>query len=239
MLVILFLNAILIPYNIAFLSNESNSLENQDSFRWFFAFSDVWFILDILLTFRTGIFWRILNLLIFTSKRSKMIWVGNHRYQKIFFCLVPGPHWYLQFSIWPVPRTHRYPNSEIFSVPGTQGLPTSSGTPVSMGIFISALYNLRKFLGIMNDMSDQTVIFEPNEIRGLYVRGWFFVDLISSVPWDEILHLFMNNANLNITYLKLLRIVKILKLLRLTRMAKVMRHWEDVLDFQVYFRNLK
>ena len=54
MLVILFLNAILIPYNIAFLSNESNSLENQDSFRWFFAFSDVWFILDILLTFRTG-----------------------------------------------------------------------------------------------------------------------------------------------------------------------------------------
>ena len=161
MLVILFLNAILIPYNIAFLSNESNSLENQDSFRWFFAFSDVWFILDILLTFRTG-------------KKNKLKFFNQ-----------------------------------------------------------TSLHALSKFLGIMNDMSDQSVIFEPNEIRGLYVRGWFFVDLISSVPWDEILHLFMNNANLNITYLKLLRIVKILKLLRLTRMAKVMRHWEDVLDFQV------
>ena len=55
MLVILFLNAILIPYNIAFLSNEFRQ-EHQGSFRWFFAFSDVWFILDILLTFRTGKF---------------------------------------------------------------------------------------------------------------------------------------------------------------------------------------
>lgn len=54
-MVVLMINFIFIPYNIAFYGGTVNGNVNQYKYDTLFLFSDVWFILDMLLNFRTGI----------------------------------------------------------------------------------------------------------------------------------------------------------------------------------------
>ena len=52
------------------------------------------------------------------------------------------------------------------------------------------------FTGIIADNFADEIILEPKEIAKHYLRTWFFLDLISSIPLDYIILLFSPAANL-------------------------------------------
>lgn len=83
------------------------------------------------------------------------------------------------------------------------------------------------------------IVLDRKEIARRYLRSWFVVDFISSVPIDYIIVAAFNASYDNTSVLrasraiKLLRITKLLSLLRLLRVTRVIglfRRWEDVLN---------
>ena len=80
------------------------------------------------------------------------------------------------------------------------------------------------------------VVFDPVAIRKAYVSSWFWVDLLSSIPWEIFINMIaqmakpdseLENAHA-LTFTRFLKILTILKLLRITRLAKAIRNWEEV-----------
>ena len=49
--------------------------------------------------------------------------------------------------------------------------------------------------GIIADNFADEIILEPKEIAKHYLKSWFFLDLISSIPLDYIILLFSPEAN--------------------------------------------
>ena len=95
---------------------------------------------------------------------------------------------------------------------------------------------LIKFKGVLqNDYIDE-IILQPRQIAKHYLRTWFFVDFMSSIPLD---YLFLLVRESGEKYqlartgraLKVLRLVKLLSLLRLLRLSRLVRYihqWEEV-----------
>ena len=50
--------------------------------------------------------------------------------------------------------------------------------------------------GIIADNFADDIILEPREIAKHYLRTWFFLDLISSIPLDNVILLFSPDANI-------------------------------------------
>merc|ERR1712235_48981 len=55
------------------------------------------------------------------------------------------------------------------------------------------LLNLRT--GVVLDDVEMEVVFDPVEIRKYYVKSWFFIDLISSIPWDVLVSAFSSESD--------------------------------------------
>ena len=51
-------------------------------------------------------------------------------------------------------------------------------------------------LGIIADNFADEIILEPRQIAKHYMKTWFFLDLVSSIPLDYIILLFSPEANL-------------------------------------------
>ncbi|CAF0815980.1 unnamed protein product [Brachionus calyciflorus] len=90
---------------------------------------------------------------------------------------------------------------------------------------------------LQNDYIDE-IILEPKQIAKHYIRTWFFVDFLSSIPLDYIFLLVRESGE---KYqlartgraLKVLRLVKLLSLLRLLRLSRLVRYihqWEEFLS---------
>lgn len=88
-----------------------------------------------------------------------------------------------------------------------------------------------------NDYIDE-IILEPHLIAMNYLKTWFCVDLLSSLPVDY-LFLFLDTGDHSGGYtiartgraIKVLRLVKLLSLLRLLRLSRLVRYvhqWEEV-----------
>lgn len=88
---------------------------------------------------------------------------------------------------------------------------------------------------LQNDYVDE-IILQPKQIAKHYIRTWFFVDFLSSIPLDYIFLLVRESGE---KYqlartgraLKVLRLVKLLSLLRLLRLSRLVRYihqWEEV-----------
>ncbi|KAJ3609395.1 hypothetical protein NHX12_023918 [Muraenolepis orangiensis] len=85
---------------------------------------------------------------------------------------------------------------------------------------------------------DGHVILDPKEIRCLYVRSWFVVDFVSSIPVDYIFLIVDIESRLESTdvyrtarALRIVRFTKILSLLRLLRLSRLIRYihqWEEI-----------
>ncbi|XP_067130647.1 potassium/sodium hyperpolarization-activated cyclic nucleotide-gated channel 2 isoform X1 [Centruroides vittatus] len=96
--------------------------------------------------------------------------------------------------------------------------------------------------GIMQQDNSEQVILDPKLIAKHYVRTWFFLDLISSIPLDYIFLIFQQDYSDNFQLLhagralRILRFAKMLSLLRLLRLSRLVRYvsqWEEV-----YMHNL-
>ncbi|XP_076465406.1 uncharacterized protein LOC143297117 [Babylonia areolata] len=99
--------------------------------------------------------------------------------------------------------------------------------------FLDIVINFRTGI-IMNDFADE-IILDPKQIARHYVKSWFLLDLLSSVPMDYIF--LMWDADFNQLFhagraLRMLRLAKLLSLLRLLRLSRLVRYvqqWEEFL----------
>ncbi|XP_014669392.1 PREDICTED: potassium/sodium hyperpolarization-activated cyclic nucleotide-gated channel 1-like [Priapulus caudatus] len=113
---------------------------------------------------------------------------------------------------------------------------------------IDILVNFRT--GVMSPETADQVILEPRAIAQQYLKTWFSLDLISSMPIDYIFFIFqqMQADNLNSQELeqiiqagralKILRLAKLLSLLRLLRLSRLVRYvsqWEQFLNMASLF----
>ncbi|XP_044735484.1 potassium/sodium hyperpolarization-activated cyclic nucleotide-gated channel 2 isoform X2 [Chrysoperla carnea] len=100
--------------------------------------------------------------------------------------------------------------------------------------------------GIMQQDNAEQVILDPKLIARHYLRTWFFLDLISSIPLDYIFLIFNQvtkndfSESFQILHagraLRILRLAKLLSLVRLLRLSRLVRYvsqWEEV-----YFLNM-
>ncbi|XP_034246962.1 potassium/sodium hyperpolarization-activated cyclic nucleotide-gated channel 2 isoform X5 [Thrips palmi] len=107
--------------------------------------------------------------------------------------------------------------------------------------------------GIMQQDNAEQVILDPKIIAKNYLKTWFFLDLISSIPLDYIFLIFnqfakwkgqSSNSDFSESFqilhagraLRILRLAKLLSLVRLLRLSRLVRYvsqWEEV-----YFLNM-
>ncbi|XP_015837534.1 potassium/sodium hyperpolarization-activated cyclic nucleotide-gated channel 2 isoform X19 [Tribolium castaneum] len=96
--------------------------------------------------------------------------------------------------------------------------------------------------GIMQQDNAEQVILDPKLIAKHYLRTWFFLDLISSIPLDYIFLIFNQFQDYGDSFqilhagraLRILRLAKLLSLVRLLRLSRLVRYvsqWEEVYSF--------
>ncbi|XP_055374642.1 potassium voltage-gated channel subfamily H member 7 isoform X3 [Condylostylus longicornis] len=95
--------------------------------------------------------------------------------------------------------------------------------------------------GIMQQDNAEQVILDPRLIAKHYLRTWFFLDLISSIPLDYIFLIFNQDFSDSFQILhagralRILRLAKLLSLVRLLRLSRLVRYvsqWEEVYILQ-------
>jgi len=67
---------------------------------------------------------------------------------------------------------------------------------VPITIIVVAMFFLA-VVGIIADNFADEIILEPHEIARRYVRTWFLLDLVSSIPLDYFILLFSPDASLS------------------------------------------
>lgn len=79
------------------------------------------------------------------------------------------------------------------------------------------------------------IILDPQQIKIKYLKSWFMVDFISSIPVDYIFLIVETRINSDFyktaRALRIVRFTKILSLLRLLRLSRLIRYihqWEEV-----------
>lgn len=102
---------------------------------------------------------------------------------------------------------------------------------------LSSFKSFQTNSGIMNPDLPEQVILDPKLIARGYMRSWFILDLISSIPLDYLFLIFNQDFSDNYQILhagralRILRFAKLLSLLRLLRLSRLVRYvsqWEEV-----------
>ncbi|XP_056638364.1 potassium/sodium hyperpolarization-activated cyclic nucleotide-gated channel 2 isoform X3 [Diorhabda sublineata] len=95
--------------------------------------------------------------------------------------------------------------------------------------------------GIMQQDNAEQVILDPKLIAKHYLRTWFFLDLISSIPLDYIFLIFNQDygdsfqilhAGRALRILRLAKLLSLVRLLRLSRLVRYVSQWEEVYILQ-------
>nr|XP_026692280.1 potassium/sodium hyperpolarization-activated cyclic nucleotide-gated channel 3-like isoform X2 [Ciona intestinalis] len=91
--------------------------------------------------------------------------------------------------------------------------------------------------GIIVEYGDGDVVLDLPTIRSRYLRSWFVIDLISTLPVDYLLQLTSgSSASASASRaMKLVRFAKIISLLRLLRISRLIRYvhqWEHIVGMQ-------
>ncbi|XP_032829654.2 potassium/sodium hyperpolarization-activated cyclic nucleotide-gated channel 2-like [Petromyzon marinus] len=86
---------------------------------------------------------------------------------------------------------------------------------------------------VVEDNTD--IILDPRKIKRTYLRTWFLVDLVSSIPVDYIFLIVESGMDSDVyktaRALRIVRFAKILSLLRLLRLSRLIRYihqWEEI-----------
>nr|XP_039248540.1 potassium/sodium hyperpolarization-activated cyclic nucleotide-gated channel 2-like isoform X1 [Styela clava] len=91
--------------------------------------------------------------------------------------------------------------------------------------------------GIKTDGGDKTTVeLEPRKIAKLYIRRWFFIDLIASLPFDFIVRLFLDTKRSKaVRFLRIGKAVALVKVARVPRLIRGIHHWEEIFNLQYDF----
>ena len=71
-------------------------------------------------------------------------------------------------------------------------------------------------------------------IRHTYLRGWFSLDLISSLPLNYVTYFFDEGQMSELHVFKSFRLLRLFKLLRLARLKRLLQKYQDTFDLQPY-----
>lgn len=98
--------------------------------------------------------------------------------------------------------------------------------------------------GTVNEDSSE-IILDPKVIKMNYLKSWFVVDFISSIPVDYIFLIVEKGMDSEVyktaRALRIVRFTKILSLLRLLRLSRLIRYihqWEEVSHMFSFFKPL-
>jgi len=95
--------------------------------------------------------------------------------------------------------------------------------------------------GLLQEGADNEVIIDPKKIRRAYIRKWFWLDMISTIPLDTFVFAIARYAldkeihspqNMSfLRYIRLTKLFQLLRLLRLTRLVRSRHQWEELFSF--------
>lgn len=90
--------------------------------------------------------------------------------------------------------------------------------------------------GLVDPNNKDEVILDAEIIRRTYLRGWFIIDLLSSLPFDYAYFVASSTsaqhtlikASRALRILKLAKVLSLLRLLRVSRLVRYMKRFEEV-----------
>ena len=90
--------------------------------------------------------------------------------------------------------------------------------------------------GIVDPNNQEEVILDSKIIRRKYLRGWFLIDLVSSLPFDYAYFIASSSsaqqtlikASRALRILKLAKLLSLLRLLRVSRLVRYIKRFEEV-----------
>ena len=104
-----------------------------------------------------------------------------------------------------------------------------------MTLFVNFKFELLCWGVLINEYEDE-ITLEPGKIARHYLRTWFIVDILSSIPIDYLFLIFngfddYERSTKTGSALKVMRLVKLISLLRFLRLIRFVRyisHWKEV-----------
>ncbi|THD24629.1 Hyperpolarization activated cyclic nucleotide-gated potassium channel [Fasciola hepatica] len=113
--------------------------------------------------------------------------------------------------------------------------------------FLDIIVNFRTGI-IRNDFVDD-IILNPSEIAREYLRTWFALDLLSTLPIDYLFFAFRSydvgdrsehlmQAGRALRILRLAKLLSLLRLLRLSRLVRYITQWEEVVNIANKFMGI-
>jgi CRP-like cAMP-binding protein len=110
-------------------------------------------------------------------------------------------------------------------------IPTLS-PPDCLDIFIDISFCLDMAINFNTaffDEREERIVEDRRRIALRYLKGWFVIDLLSTVPFDRIFALFGGGAGLrSLKLIRVLRLVRLLKLAKLFKLGKFATFMEDL-----------
>ncbi|TGZ64939.1 hypothetical protein CRM22_006107 [Opisthorchis felineus] len=96
-------------------------------------------------------------------------------------------------------------------------------------------YTRAAIFGIIKNNFADEIVLNPKEIARHYVKTWFLLDLLSSLPLDYIYLIFHENENFShivqagraLRFLRFAKLLSLIKLLRLSRLVRYVSQWEE------------
>ncbi|KAI8621026.1 hypothetical protein BC830DRAFT_1058684 [Chytriomyces sp. MP71] len=116
----------------------------------------------------------------------------------------------------------------------TAFLNTASGVPdVDILFLINQIVNIvflvDMFIQIRTPYRDEEtgqIVRDGFEIANRYLKSWFLIDLISTIPWELLGFMHTGGDISQLKILRLIRLLRLLKLLRVLRASRKLRQWQ-------------
>lgn len=97
--------------------------------------------------------------------------------------------------------------------------------------------------GVIEENSHNDIMIDARLIRRKYLRGWFFIDLISTFPFDIAVNTYRKvllsgsdeekfdaSNTIYFRYLRLTKLFQLLRLLRVSRIWRYMHQWDEMFN---------
>ena len=91
-------------------------------------------------------------------------------------------------------------------------------------LFIFDIF-LNFFVAIVDPEDGQLVFHHPTIVKE-YLRGWFWIDVISVMPFDLVSLVFASDGVGKLKILRVLRLLRLMKLLRILRAGRIFQRLE-------------
>ena len=108
---------------------------------------------------------------------------------------------------------------------------TSSGpltifdSTIDLMFFMDIVVN---FNSAQEDRQSDMMIVSRKEIAKNYLQFWFWVDALSTIPFDTVISFFIGSNNRALSSVRLLRTIRLTRMIKLIRVAKLGRIGEQI-----------